>query len=72
MEGWIDVDNAPSKRVLEKCGFRVCEEVHAPPDAPGCVGRVAVLRRAREGLRLEEMGMVGGNSEERGFEPPVQ
>lgn len=77
IEGWIDVENAASRRVLEKCGFVCCGEMEdAPGDAPGYVSRVAVLRRAREGMDLREMGLLG--AEKKGDEdggrivPPVE
>lgn len=57
LEGWIDVNNHGSRRVLEKCGFVLCEEMSAPGDAPGHVERVAVLR-PREGMDLGEMGLM--------------
>ena len=75
IEGWIDVDNAASRRVLEKAGFVVCEEMDAPDSAPGSAARVAVLRMARTGRSLEELGLRGvekrEGSEER-IVPPVE
>lgn len=73
IEGWIDVDNAASRRVLEKCGFVLCEEMDAPSDAPGYVSQVAVLRKAREGMSLEGMGLVKRElGEEDRPVPPVE
>lgn len=72
VEGWIDVENAASRRVLEKCGFAFCEEMNAPDDAPGHVSRVAVLRRARPGTGLGEMGLVRGQDHADRPVPPVQ
>lgn len=71
VEGWIDVGNAASRRVLEKCGFTLCEEMDAPPDAPGYVTRVAVLRRAREGMQLDDMGVGSGQASDRPA-PPLE
>lgn len=71
VEGWIDVKNAASRRVLEKCGFTWCEEMDAPPDAPGYVSRVAVLRRAREGMDLDDMGLGKGQTGDRPA-PPLE
>lgn len=72
LEGWIDVDNAASRRVLEKSGFVLCEEMDAPEHAPGHVARVAVLRRAREGMDLERMGLIKGREDEERPTPPVE
>lgn len=73
------MENVASRRVLEKCGFVVCEEVDAPEDAPRGAGRVAVLRRAREGRDLREMGLMGGREGDGGGDgwegrlvPPVE
>lgn len=72
LEGWIDVGNAASRRVLEKCGFVLCEEMDAPQEAPGHVARVAVFRRAREGMDLERMGLIKGREKEGRPTPPVE
>lgn len=72
IEGWIDVDNGASRRVLGKCGFALCEELDAPPDAPGYVSKVAVLRKARQGMSLEDMGLLKGKGEEDRPTPPVE
>ena len=50
----------------------LCEELDAPADAPPHIGTVMVLRKARDGMDLEMMGLVAGKGGDERFVPPVE
>lgn len=59
IEGWTDIQNWPSRRVLEKCGFTLCETIPDPFDNPlRGPSQLIIFRKARPGRTLEELGLI--------------
>lgn len=72
VEGWVDAANTRSRRILEKCGFTLCEIVPPKPEHAGAV----MFRKARPGGKtLEELGLLASPADGVRSEaptPPVQ
>ena len=71
IEGWADIDNKPSRRNLEKCGFTLCEILPDPDNTLRGPSAIARYCRARHGKTLEELGLTG-SAESSPPTPPVQ
>ena len=75
LEGCVDVKNWPSRKILDKCGFTICETMPTPEGGPKGASQVAVYRKARPGKTLEEMGLIKpkeANIDEIGQLPPIE
>lgn len=76
IEGWTDIQNWPSRRVLEKCGFTLCETIPDPFDNPlRGPSQLIIFRKARPGRTLEELGLIPreeGGVDESAPTPPIQ
>ncbi|KAK4498101.1 hypothetical protein PRZ48_010757 [Zasmidium cellare] len=73
IEGYVDVENKASQRVLDKCGFTLCESL--PGEIENLMGLRDVLlyRCPRPGRTLEELGLIRSpQALEDPPEPPVQ
>ena len=58
VEGWTDIQNAPSRRVLEKCGFTYCETLPDPDNIVRGPSELVIHRLARPGKRLEDLNLL--------------
>ncbi|KAK5168852.1 uncharacterized protein LTR77_006161 [Saxophila tyrrhenica] len=75
LEGWADVENRPSRRILEKCGFTLCEMRPDPDNDIRGASEIAIYRKARPGRTLEELGLLPideGSVQSKAPTPPVQ
>lgn len=73
VEGWTDIENWPSRRILEKCGFTLCERRPDPDNLLRGPSELLIYRKARDGKTLEELGLSWANvTEESRPTPPVQ
>lgn len=73
LEGWTDIENWPSRRILEKCGFTFCEYRPDPDNAVRGPSEIAVFRKARPGKTLEGLGLLPSKaSDDPAPSPPLQ
>ena len=75
LEGWTDAQNWASCRILEKCGFILCETLPDPENALRRNSELAIFRKARPGKTLEKLGLLASTdpaSEAEAPMPPVQ
>lgn len=75
LEGWVNTDNWASRRVLEKCGFTICETLRVEDlKRHGHSLEVTIYRIARPGMTLDQLGLLASevSQEDSAPEPPVQ
>lgn len=75
VEGWADVNNLASRRILEKCGFTYCETVPDPENEIRGPTETAIFRKARSGMSLDGLGLLVSKEpkpESDAPTPPVQ
>jgi RimJ/RimL family protein N-acetyltransferase len=75
VEGWTDIQNWQSRRVLEKSGFTYCETVPDPDNALRGPSEISIYRKTRPGKTLKDLGLLPpARAEDRSAAPtpPVQ
>ena len=72
LEGWTDVNNWPSRRILQKCGFTCCETIPDPENTVRGPSEIAVFRKARPGRTLDALGLVPSKATDSSPQAPLQ
>lgn len=75
LEGFVDVENIASQRVLAKCGFEICEELPGHLENLMGLRDVLLYRLPRPGKSLCELGLDAPSLEglsDDAPEPPFQ
>ena len=71
IEGWTDINNLASQRILEKCGFTYCEIMPDPDNQLRGPSEIKIYRKARPGKDLSDMGLLPSESTEPEPDPPL-
>lgn len=58
VEGWTNVNNRASQRILEKCGFTYCETEPDPDNQMLGPSQTFIYRKARPGKDLVDLGLL--------------
>ena len=75
VEGWTDIANKVSQRILGKSGFTYCETIPDPENQIRGPTETMIFRKARPGKTLQDLGLLPSNiagEESNAPIPPVQ